>query len=215
MPTAFGSPVVPLVNRIKASRSSWVSVGSGTGEGVAGQIGRRQNRGRARVPDSVGVRLPRDATSAQPAFFTRPCNSGGVRAGFISAAAAPIRAAPSTIAIDSRLPVSTTAMRLPGRHAVGDQAGGALSYGRVQLAVVDRAAVDDDRNPGGITGRGGVDDRARVHPRPSRGGTTRRSAAIGWSTGRAGPGRRASRCQGRGTRPGYECAADRAAPPGG
>ena len=52
-----------------------------------------------------------------------------------------------------------------GHHAAGGQGGRALPDRRRQLAVADGAPVDDERGPGGIACRGGLEDLARVHGR--------------------------------------------------
>ena len=58
---------------------------------------------------------PVTANFTQPAVSISAAISWGRSAGFISAAAAPIRAAPSMVAIERRLPTSITGTRSPGR----------------------------------------------------------------------------------------------------
>ena len=158
MPTAFGSPVVPLVNRINASRSSSAVDGVST---TAAPLSRSASLNTVGAPASRSrstYACPATATSAQPALCSSARSSAGVSAGFISAAAAPIRIAPSTVAIDSRLPPSTTATRWPATTPRAVQAGGACPHRRGELAVTDRASIDDERGAG--------PDR---RPRPRRG----------------------------------------------
>ena len=200
IPTAFGSPVVPLVNRTSASRSS---VSSAV---FAGGIGLSLNRSAAvntllapAARSRSTYASPAIATSAHPAFCIRPRSSGGVSAGFISAAAAPMRAAPKTDAMESRLPPSTTATRVPAATPLAARPAAHRSDGRRQLAVADAALADDERDAVGITGSGGVDDHADAHPRLNTGVTTRRCEAAGWSIGRADPMRRTSRFPVRGS----------------
>ena len=114
IPTAFGSPVVPLVNSTRASRSSISSAVFAAGIGLSLNRSAAVNALLAPASRSRSAcASPATPTSAHPALCIRSRSSDGVSAGFISAAAAPMRAAPSTDAMESRLPPSTTATRVP------------------------------------------------------------------------------------------------------
>ncbi len=177
------------------------------------EIGERQHRGGTRVPDPIGVPLPRDShIGAAGVVAQRPqlrrCQRGIHQRGRGADARRSEHRGDG-----QQAGVVDDGDARSGCDAVRGQARRALPYRSRQLAVTDGAVSHEQRGPGGIPAGGGVVDRPDVHSgrsAPKRGGTTRRCAATGWSTGRAGPGRRTSRCPGRGTRPGCGCGAGRA-----
>src|ERR1700751_3725519 len=90
IPTAFGSPVVPLVNSTRASRSSISSAVFAAGIGLSLNRSAAVNALLAPASRSrAAYASPATPTSAHPALSIKLRSSGGVRAGFISDAAAP------------------------------------------------------------------------------------------------------------------------------
>ena len=192
MPIAFGSPVVPLVNSTRPSRSSTSSAGGGAGIWlVAEQLRRGKCLGCTGFQEPVGVRLPRNSHVGTPGVLPEPpqfrrCESGVHQRG----RGADPRGRQHRG--DRQQASDVDDRHGPAGHVAGGQAGGALVDGQRQIAVADGAALDDERNAIGVACRGRVDDRSDVHARLNTAVTTRRSAAAGWSTDRAGRARRAS-----------------------
>ena len=155
-----GDPVIRALERALADGDRLRQPGRAAGEqdqrvavvafsavSVARAARRRRQIGRPSTTPSDGL-LERGGEYGSPATPTGaapgrsrelPANSRRRQGGFISAAAAPMRAAPSIVAIDARLPTSTTATR-DRRPPRCRQGGGAAFDRRGQLAVAEIVA---------------------------------------------------------------------------
>ena len=110
---AFGSPVVPLVKSTSASSSSFSTVSVCSRPPVTRSSGPSTTPSTA-CSSAARYGSPATATAQQPAVRTSSWISVGFNCTFISAAAAPMRAAPRITTVDARPPTSTTATRSPG-----------------------------------------------------------------------------------------------------